>query len=70
MNASRQFVVLCAVVQRWLILVVFVVFAGIYAFVVLKDDVNKSEVQMIKELKSMVKTKVSSFAQPDHILVC
>ena len=43
--------------------------AGIYAFVVLKDKVSKSEEELIKELKLACKTRVSAFAQPDIVLV-
>ncbi|KAL4237994.1 Acetyl-coenzyme A synthetase 2-like [Mactra antiquata] len=41
---------------------------GIYAFVVLKDDVTLEEDKMKSELKSMVKKRLSSFAQPDVIM--
>jgi len=45
------------------------VFAGIYAFVVMKDTVTKTDEEIAVELRAMVKQKVSSFAQPDVIVV-
>ena len=44
-------------------------FLGIYAYVVLKDEVMKTEDELMVDLKGMVKKKVSSFAQPDVIVV-
>lgn len=42
---------------------------GIYAFVVLKDHATDSDDIINKELKTLVKSKISSFAQPDSIMV-
>ncbi|WAR19899.1 ACS2L-like protein [Mya arenaria] len=42
---------------------------GIYAFVVLKDRVSKSEEELMSDLKHACKSRVSSFAQPDFILL-
>ncbi|XP_045185651.2 acetyl-coenzyme A synthetase 2-like, mitochondrial [Mercenaria mercenaria] len=41
---------------------------GIYAFVVLKDEVNTPENEMKEQLKAMVKQRISGFAQPDVIM--
>ncbi|KAH3855500.1 hypothetical protein DPMN_098068 [Dreissena polymorpha] len=41
---------------------------GIYAFVVLKDNVTKDEAELASDLRLMCKAKVSSFAQPDVII--
>ncbi|KAJ8321195.1 hypothetical protein KUTeg_001253 [Tegillarca granosa] len=41
---------------------------GIYAYVVLKDGVTRSEEELSKELLSSVKTKISAFAQPETIM--
>ncbi|XP_060069027.1 acetyl-coenzyme A synthetase 2-like, mitochondrial [Ylistrum balloti] len=42
---------------------------GIYAFVVPMEDVTSENAEALKgELKSMVKTRIGSFAQPDKIL--
>jgi acetyl-CoA synthetase len=42
---------------------------GIFAFVVLKNESKLAEIDLIRELKNLVKTKISSFAVPQHILV-
>ena len=42
---------------------------GIYAYVVLKDDIRQTEEQLAISLKAIVKRRVSSFAQPDVIVV-
>ncbi|XP_072265535.1 acetyl-coenzyme A synthetase 2-like, mitochondrial [Pyxicephalus adspersus] len=42
---------------------------GAFAFVVLKDDVKGKEIDIIKELNSIVATKIAKYAVPDHILI-
>ena len=42
---------------------------GIYAFVTLKDNVKNSEVEIIEELKKLVKKQISGYAVPHHFLV-
>lgn len=44
-------------------------FVGIYAFVVLKGEHDMPLDKLANELRGMVKTRISSFAQPDMILV-
>lgn len=44
-------------------------FIGIYAFVVLKGEHDMPLDKLANELRGMVKTRISSFAQPDKILV-
>ncbi|XP_061183415.1 acetyl-coenzyme A synthetase 2-like, mitochondrial [Saccostrea echinata] len=41
---------------------------GIYAFVVLKGESHKASDELAEEMRVMVKTRISSFAQPDKIL--
>ncbi|KAK3596053.1 hypothetical protein CHS0354_032581 [Potamilus streckersoni] len=41
---------------------------GIYAYIVLRDGVTVPENQLSDELKQLVKSKISSFAQPDFIM--
>lgn len=44
---------------------------GIYAFIVLKDDLKNFTVQQLKdELKSSVKNHIAAYAMPDQILFC
>lgn len=43
---------------------------GIYAYIVLREDDSQfSEEELAAELRGMVKTRITSFAQPDKILV-
>jgi acetyl-CoA synthetase len=42
---------------------------GIYAFVTLKDNVKKSEIEIIEDLKKLVKKQISGYAVPHHFLV-
>lgn len=42
---------------------------GIYAYVVLKNNATLCESDLIRELKVLVKNKISSFAVPQHFLV-
>lgn len=42
---------------------------GIYAFIVLKDKVEESVEQIIKELKIMVRSQIAGYAVPEIILV-
>ena len=48
---------------------IYFLFAGIYAFVVLKGESDMHLDELANELRGMVKTRISSFAQPDKILV-
>lgn len=48
---------------------IYFLFAGIYAFVVLKGESDMNLDELATELRGMVKTRISSFAQPDKILV-
>ncbi|XP_071159173.1 acetyl-coenzyme A synthetase 2-like, mitochondrial [Mytilus edulis] len=41
---------------------------GIYAYVVLMEDGKHNEEELEEELRKMVKTKITGFAQPDKIL--
>ena len=43
--------------------------SGIYAYVVLKENVTEPESDIIKELKDSVKKNVASFAVPDRVQV-
>ena len=42
---------------------------GIFAFVVIKNSSKLAESDLIKEMKNLVKIKISSFAVPQQILV-
>lgn len=42
---------------------------GIFAFVNLRSEHEFNEKEIIKELKSLVKSKISSYAIPHHFLV-
>ncbi|XP_067939369.1 acetyl-coenzyme A synthetase 2-like, mitochondrial [Watersipora subatra] len=42
---------------------------GIYAFLVLKDDVVLDQVCIVSEVNSLVSTAIAKFAVPDHILI-
>ncbi|KAL3874415.1 hypothetical protein ACJMK2_037432 [Sinanodonta woodiana] len=46
----------------------FKTYPGIYAYIVLRDGVTIPENQLSDELKQLVKSKISSFAQPDFIM--
>ena len=50
-------------------IMLFFCLSGIYAYVVLKDDIRQTEDQLAIALKAIVKRRVSSFAQPDVIVV-
>ena len=50
--------------------VFFLKSSGIYAFVILKDDVSDSDEEMAKSLKQLVKKKIGSFAVPQLVMVC
>lgn len=43
--------------------------AGIYAFVILKDDVVASVETIAEDLKALVKKKIAAFAMPNQFLV-
>lgn len=43
--------------------------SGVYAFVVLKKDVNVQEEDMCRELNDMVSKKIAKYACPDCIQV-
>lgn len=42
---------------------------GIYAFVSLKESIKETPEEITDDLKKVVKTKIASYAVPDHILV-
>lgn len=43
--------------------------SGVFAFVVLKDDVASSHSDVIKQLKDSVSDNIAKYAVPDHIQV-
>lgn len=43
---------------------------GVYAYVILKEGVAMSEEDLAKELKTMVKAKISGFAVPEYLQFC
>lgn len=43
---------------------------GIYAFVILKDNVEASIESIAEDLKNVVKKKIAAFALPNEFLVC
>ena len=48
----------------------FLTSSGIYAFVILKNDVTESGEEMAQSLKQLVKKKIGSFAVPQLVMVC
>ena len=43
---------------------------GIYAFVILKDNVVATVESIAEDLKNVVKKKIAAFALPNEFLVC
>ena len=43
--------------------------SGVYAFVVLKKDVNQQEADLTRELNNMVSEKIAKYACPDFVQV-
>ncbi|KAK7086893.1 Acetyl-coenzyme A synthetase 2-like, mitochondrial [Halocaridina rubra] len=43
---------------------------GVYAFIVLKENLYSTEQEILTDLKKLVKTKIAAYAVPDHTLVC
>ena len=43
---------------------------GVYAYIILKENVNVQQEELSKELKAMVKAKISGFATPEYLQFC
>lgn len=42
---------------------------GIYAYIILKDNVEVSESEVVEQLKALVKSKIVAYAVPNRFLV-
>jgi hypothetical protein len=47
----------------------YFVVVGIYAYIVLMEEGKHKEEELEEELRAMVRQRITSFAQPDKILV-
>ena len=47
----------------------YLAFAGVYAFVIVKDDVTESEEEIVNGLQKIVRAQIGGFAVPESFLV-